>query len=265
MAEFFNTVFSDPVTGILFTLFGGTIVSLVQAAVDGKNRGNAIVGCIIFVSLLLGTLGVKWLSVQGEKDKAETLIRERQNVEKITASLDQTSRLIYASSGGKLKSSRDKSLTVNYFSENDQLRDFKAEAQFYVPAFGGVLTWNYGFVFRSKTLGADEYRLYVTQEKKWHLAFSKEGFIPGAPAIKILKEGKLDNLETSFDLRNRLTIYVRGGSAYFYVNDQYITVFDLTEKVETGNVGVATDFTPEMETESGIVNYTSFLISTLDN
>lgn len=118
------------------------------------------------------------------------------------------------------------------------LRDFVAEARIHNPYDRAEGRWDYGFGFRQT---ADElhYRLYVNSDGGWKLELMT-GHTAGVWEYKTIASGQLDNLDTSASGSNRLRLVVKSHSAFFFVNDEYITALDVSEKNVPGNVWLGT-------------------------
>ncbi|MBC7263400.1 MAG: tetratricopeptide repeat protein [Chloroflexi bacterium] len=118
------------------------------------------------------------------------------------------------------------------------LRDFAAEARFYNPYAPSEGRWDYGFGFRQT---ADElhYRLHVNSDAEWILELLT-GHTAGVWEYKNIASGQLTNLDTSATGANRLRLVVQGDTAFFFVNDEYITALDVSEKNVPGNVWLGT-------------------------
>jgi hypothetical protein len=85
----------------------------------------------------------------------------------------------------------------------------------------------------------DDYRIYVDSHEKWTLAFGRR---VGAEFISdILASGEIDNLDISTNGQNRLRLIVFEETAYFFVNDNYVSTL-LVPTIRDGDVAVGTGF-----------------------
>lgn len=138
------------------------------------------------------------------------------------------------------------------------LTNFIVEAEFTNPYSPTESDWDYGFLFRDT--GSDEaYRLMVTSDQRWILIQHSAG------EFKQIDSGELINVYTDGNATNWLRLEVNQGSATLFVNDVLITSsLDLSDKIEAGDVGVATGFLQNSEIPGAITQVSNFLIWSLD-
>ncbi len=138
------------------------------------------------------------------------------------------------------------------------LTNFIVEAEFTNPYSPTESDWDYGFLFRDT--GNDEaYRLMVTSDQRWILIQRSAG------EFRQIDSGALTNVFTDGNATNWLRLEVNQGNATLFVNDELITSsLDLSDKIEAGDVGVATGFLQNSEIPGAITQVSNFLIWSLD-
>ncbi len=138
------------------------------------------------------------------------------------------------------------------------LTNFIVEAEFTNPYSPTEGNWDYGFLFRDT--GSDEaYRLMVTSDQRWILILRSAG------EFKQIDSGALTNVRTDGNATNWLRLEVNQGSATLSVNDVSVTSsLDLSDKIEAGDVGVATGFLQNSEIPDAVTQVSNFLIWSLD-
>ena len=74
----------------------------------------------------------------------------------------------------------------------------------------------------------------------WHLDLSSGG--PGRVTVDSLKTGKVPNLRVDRNGSNYLSLLVRGASALFLVNGDYVGTLDVSDKDITGEIWIGSGF-----------------------
>ncbi len=148
-------------------------------------------------------------------------------------------------------------------------RDVLAEARIDNPrdASGRPLSvWDYGLAFRwSEQIG--EYRLFVASAGTWSLELGT--FQTGRPEnIVTLDSGSVRNLNTATDGSNTVRVLAIGDSGYFFVNDEYVAVLDLSGRgkaagvtLPAGDVAVAGGYFDADRVTGAVTTYSSWNVS----
>lgn len=125
---------------------------------------------------------------------------------------------------------------IETFYIEDDLQDFVAEATFVVPYTADSDNgWDFGFMFRDADAD-DQYRLTILSDGYWELTdWQPDDFF-------IIHEGQVDNLNTGSNETNHVTLYAEGTAGYFFLNDQLISVLDLSDRLTSGGLAVGTGF-----------------------
>jgi hypothetical protein len=75
-----------------------------------------------------------------------------------------------------------------------------------------------------------------------------------------LETGTLEDLDTTADGRNRLTLVAWNAQGYFLLNDTFVTQLDLSERLTAGDVQVITAFFLDSEIEGEATGYEGFTV-----
>jgi hypothetical protein len=136
---------------------------------------------------------------------------------------------------------------------NIQLRNFIVEARFHNPYDRSEGGWDYGFLFRN-TGANEQYRLYVDSDGTW-------GFrLRNNDDEKILATTPLQHLKTGATDTNLLRLIVKDNEAFFFVNDNYISTLDVSEKTISGLVLVVEGLSPDHEISGKVTRYDDLTI-----
>ncbi len=221
-----------------------------------------ILGCLAFLvtaSILLFSSPPAGRSAQSLRSAAQDVTPDAtaQSVQATVTALTKTATRVHGPTSGKLIHKGDNRIPLK--STDLNVRDFIVEAEFSNPYQAGTYGWDYGFLFRDTGLLHD-YRLYVTSDGEWVLKLTDVSSTPSASiapgdltpaptvtplphsAFTTIAGGVIDGFDTSASGSNRLQLVVKGGAAFFLVNDRYITTLDVSKKMESGDVEVATAF-----------------------
>ena len=78
-----------------------------------------------------------------------------------------------------------------------------------------------------------------------------------------LAVGPIANLDLTAGGSNLVNLWVKDGTANLYVNNQWITALDVSEKIVAGDAAVCTGFYTGYEIEGKITRYEGFEVSEL--
>lgn len=140
-----------------------------------------------------------------------------------------------------------------YYVEAD-LRDFIIQSSFSVPftALEGI--WDIGYIFR-QTEGDDAMRLVVRSNGYWSLnnrVGTEDNFIVEGNISAFL------NLRTS--QINTMTLITHGDRGYFLFNGNFVSVLDLSNNDNAGDIALGTGFYTDDEREGATTAFTDFAI-----
>jgi predicted metalloprotease len=110
------------------------------------------------------------------------------------------------------------------------VRDFDAEVRLFNPYPTTRGNWSYGFSFRDR--GDTYYDVLIDSDGNWQHDLTSGG------ELQALGQGTSDAIDTSEGGSNRLKLMVRGNRGWFYINNQLVTTFDLSQLGQPGDVFV---------------------------
>jgi hypothetical protein len=142
-----------------------------------------------------------------------------------------------------------------YTSEgaNIQLRNFIAEVRFHNPYDRSERGWDYGLLFRN-TGGNEQYRLYVNSDETW-------GFrLRNNDEEKILATTILEHLKTGATDTNLLRLVVKDNEAFFFLNDNYVSTLDVSDRTIPGLVLVVGGLGQAHQITGKVTRYEDFTI-----
>lgn len=160
--------------------------------------------------------------------------------------------LVHPPSDGRLEARADNNVPVE--SAGVSLQDLIAEARFFNPYDVSVGSWDYGIMFRY-TGSAMEYRLIVTSARMWYFTLTN-----GDANVGPLASGTLENLDLSPNGSNQLRVTVKGGAAWFFVNNEYQALLDVSGKTSHGDVMIATAAFVGDQINGKSTSYTGFTV-----
>jgi serine/threonine-protein kinase len=133
------------------------------------------------------------------------------------------------------------------------LADFVAEATFFTPYSRLEGSWDFGFMFRDMDTD-DQYRLAIESNGLWSLG-NRVG-----DDFELVDEGEVDNLDTSVGGANTLLLYAQGDDGYLFLNGEFIARMDLAQRLEAGEIAVATGLYEGDEVEGAETVFIDFTI-----
>lgn len=123
----------------------------------------------------------------------------------------------------------DNSGFIQDVQANVKLKNFIAQADFYVPYSSEEGSWDIGFFFRNFENGSD-YRLVVTSQGMYYLMTILQNNQAG------MYISSVNNLNLEKDQANQILLYVQDSDGYFIVNDQLIERLDLSQITQAGDI-----------------------------
>jgi hypothetical protein len=144
------------------------------------------------------------------------------------------------------------------FTTSAPVANFVAEVRFFNPSETGN-QWDYGFWFRAKMQPPCPayYALWVRPDKTYMLSlFTGKPGTGSQCEIKQLTRGAVSNLDVSPTGSNLLQLVVFDKAAYFSVNGQFQTTFDVPEIVEAGNVWLRANATQQSQSPVRFADFT---------
>ncbi|MFO7683437.1 MAG: hypothetical protein R6X34_25675 [Chloroflexota bacterium] len=146
----------------------------------------------------------------------------------------------------------DNIIEMDYAGVN--LSNFAARATVSNPFPTTVGPWDFGLVFRQQEAD-DELRLVVRSDGLWNLNNRQDN------ADNIIQEGSVSQyLNLNANDSNEIMLVANGETGLFILNGQLITVLDLSEKDNFGDIALGTGFYSSDEQEGAVTRYTDFTV-----
>jgi hypothetical protein len=154
---------------------------------------------------------------------------------------------IYGPKNGVLVEQSNNMLAQLSVGRANLVQNFMAKATLRNPYDATEAWWTYGFMFRSTGLNR-HYRIYIDSYRTWELHLynlpGNEADVPKTPTptpiprtdIKVIAQGTIPDLNLSAKGRNTIFLTVNDSIGYLVVNDNFVTTFDLSEKITQGAV-----------------------------
>jgi hypothetical protein len=169
------------------------------------------------------------------------------------ASLQGSRVLVYGPANGSLThEASDALIQTNDAGVN--LRDFIVEARFYNPYSLATGSWDYGFILRHETKNV-QFRFVILSDKTWVLLNNS-----GDPDGTLIAEGELPGLDVSEKGSNLVRLIFQGKRGLFFLNDAFIAEFDLSSRMNSGGIYIATGVYQDDEIDGYSTDFSDFTI-----
>ena len=175
--------------------------------------------------------------------------------------LAQKTKRVFGPVSGTLENPESGYIMVRRLDED--LRNFVAEVHFFNPNYSSSWAnnspdWDYGFGFRD-TGRNEQYRLFLRSGGTWNF---KLAIYPNQSlTFKNISDGRIENLDLHANGSNRLRLVVKDKSAFFFVNDVFISMLDASDKIAYGDVWIGTSSRGAYGTS---IRYEAFVVGSLD-
>ena len=137
------------------------------------------------------------------------------------------------------------------------VQNFVVEATFVNPYATSQGEWDLVFIFRQTELDV-EFRGVIDSTGYWSLT----GWFGGTQTT--IMDGLVDNLDLLEGGGNLVRLVVYNNLGLLYVNNVLISHLDLSTRIYSGDIQIATDLILEYETSGQVTNYQDFTIQPLD-
>lgn len=171
--------------------------------------------------------------------------------EEFLANITSGKSVLYGPRGGNLVHDGDDFLEASPSSPG--VRNFEAEVTFLNPYAATEGQWDMGIIFRSEG-GNQQFRLILVSDESWGLTLNT-----GSASGVLVADGELPNLNTGDAETNTVRLIGYEDQGWFYLNDVFISEFDLTERF-IGSVYVVTGLLQDSETPGEITTYEDFTV-----
>lgn len=141
----------------------------------------------------------------------------------------------------------DDSFVEDYEAEVN-ISNFVVSATLVNPYSTTIGSWAYGILFRDENDANQQYRLAIKSAGEWEL-----GNYVGSSDGTTIHEGQLSNLNVDENGSNTLWLFCQGNRGILIVNGIFVAELDLSERLNSGDVKVATG----MFTDTEIIGYST--------
>jgi len=151
---------------------------------------------------------------------------------------------------------KDDDYVEMFWPDDVDLSNFVVEARFFNPYSPSKGKWDCGFLFRHEG-GNKQFRLTIHSDKSWDL----DNWV--GETTNSIDYGVVDNLDISERGSNKITLIARNKTGYFYVIDVFIATLDLSARINSGSILVATGMYSGDEINGYKTRYKDFMIWSL--
>lgn len=225
--------------------------------VKKKRRLLIVIGLVLMICVLTGLGLLSWMTsvLQDNVQKTaeaqteatlEERVRTTSTAQAVVTStarsistqqalmsyLQANAQTIFGPTSGALNHEEGESIIADDAEVN--LRDFMLEASFLNPYSAVDGDWDYGFIVRHDAKNS-QFRFVVRSTKEWILLNNN-----GDPDGVIINKGDLPELQTAQGENNRIKLIFQGNRGWFYLNEKLITQLDLSARMNSGDIFIAT-------------------------
>lgn len=169
------------------------------------------------------------------------------------ASLQAASSLAYGPTSGSLTHSPEDDL-IEVADAAVNLRDFIVDVTFTNPYSPGENGWDYGFIFRHEDQNT-QFRFVIRSNKTWELLNNT-----GDPDGSAVDQGDLADLNVAENGTNYVRLVCQGEKGLFFLNGVFISEVDLTARMNSGDIYLATGIYSGDEVAGKSTGYSDFTI-----
>ncbi len=142
---------------------------------------------------------------------------------------------------------------IDYVPAQVNLKDFVTEVVFANPSPTSQ-AWDFGFLIHDQ--GTEFYTIAVNSVGEWNILLTLQD-------TNSIASGSVSNFDTSEGGSNSLRLIATGDVALLYLNDEFVTIIDLTGLPEGGDVSIASGLNTEYDVERRF-DYSNFTIWPLE-
>lgn len=190
-----------------------------------------------------------------ERVKTTSTARAEATQQSLLTRLEANSRLVFGPQSGTLEHDDGSSIIVKNADVN--LRDFIVEARFYNPYAAADGLWDYGFIVRHETKNV-QFRFVIQSKKTWVLLNNT-----GEPDGETIAQGEIPALKVGAQDSNLVKLVFQGNRGWFFLNDVLVTEMDLSARMNSGAVYIATGIFQDDKQPGKSTRYTDFSIWSL--
>ncbi len=221
------------------------------------SRRGVVAGVFGGLLLMAGGGGLAAVAVGEYLDERNRVAARAPSQETITR-LTQRARLAAGPSAGVFAYTDASALTrVEQADADVTVRDFIAEARFFVPYDRRDGKWDCGFLFRMDG-PASQYRLVVSSDARYQLD------LWGGGGARTVADGPAEGLTTAAMGFNDVRLVASGGDGYLSLNGGHVATLDLAARAARGKVAAATALFGGNALPGRTMRYERFAVLSLD-
>ena len=158
--------------------------------------------------------------------------------------IKQASKKMRTVSESSLSHMEDEYIETYSPSTLDDIRNFILEASFINPYDASFHSWDFGVLFRDDGPNS-QYRLFIDSNGDWALSNHT-----GSGDAAALSSGSLSKFYSyQKGEKNTLKLIVTGSTGLFFVNDQFVSWLNLSDRTNSGQISLGTGFMNGHEVE----------------
>ncbi len=158
--------------------------------------------------------------------------------------IKQASKKMRTVSESSLSHMEDDYIETYSPSTLDDIRNFILEASFISPYDASFHSWDFGVLFRDDGPNS-QYRLFIDSYGDWALSNHT-----GSGDAAALSSGSLSKFYSyQKGEKNTLKLIVTGSTGLFFVNDQFVSWLNLSDRTNSGQISLGTGFMNGHEVE----------------
>jgi len=172
------------------------------------------------------------------------------------ATLEAGRTLIFGPQSGSLVHEAEDEL-IEGENADVNLKNFIVEATFSNPFGTSTGKWDYGFILRHVEKNV-QFRFVIQSDQTWTL-MNNTGDADG----QVIDEGDMPSLNISENGSNQVKLVLKDDQGLFYLNGEFITELDLSERTNSGDIYIVTGVYSGDEITGEATGYSDFSIWSL--
>lgn len=201
------------------------------------------------------TLAARVKTTSTAQSQKTATMRAEATQQSLLGRLEANRRLVFGPQSGTLEHDDSSSIVAKDADVN--LRDLIVEARFYNPYATGEGQWDYGFIFRHETRNV-QFRFVIQSDKTWMLINNT-----GEPDGETIAQGEIPALKVGAQDSNLVKLVLQGNRGWFFLNDDLVSEIDLSARMNSGAVYIATGIFKSAKLPGKSTRYTDFSIWSL--
>jgi hypothetical protein len=197
-----------------------------------SGSSNSTATAIMVVTEQAAAVNTTATAVVQETKKAITAVTATAKAADSLANKFQSENELFFKGYGELFHRNDGYISDEYVYGS--VSDFVIEATFVNPYSPKIESWDYGFLFRNQGAN-DQYRLIINSSGEWLLVNA----LPDDQYL-LIQSGMIDHLHYEVSRSNKIKLVALDDRGYLYVNDRFVAGLDLSDRLEFGDIFLAT-------------------------